>query len=721
MSNWHPSVEKYLVNEQYSEIAHFYEQLLAENPQEISNYWYLGLAYLLQGKEEEAQTTWFYVFSQLHEQESDIFAQDLINILENEAQRQGKNEDNSLSLLIRHHLREISPLDVHNLLHLVNLEVKLNNFQTEKLQEWQVIKLIQENHQNNINLKLLAETLKLVLQIPNPESVELAKASLIGTNGDKNIISIIASAANYMSRKKGFLLYGANLMEICLGYEPDNLSFLQDLLLFYLTNEDYEKSEEVVLNFRQKCHTLPQKILNYNWEISLNLKSCNWIKAISLTENYQQLLSQLLVENPPILDKFMRDFLPIPTQPLLYLEDNPQKNRHLINQISAFFQRQCQTTFSCPTSYLPSAGDRHQRKLKIGYIGHTMKAHSVGWLMRWLINYHNREKFDIALYFVNQEEDFVTKKYFQEKAEIARHLSLDVNMMVTQIEKDEIDILIDIDSFTHNVTSTVMALKPVPIQVSWLGMDTTGIPAIDYFIADPYVLPEDAQEYYQEKIWRLPHTYIAVDGFEVDIPNLNRKELEIPQQAVVYFNAQHDLKLNPHAIYLQMKILKSVPDSYLLVKNSGKNVAKLFTEIAKAEGVEPSRLRFIPKVATESLHRANLEIADVVLDTYPYNGATTTLETLWMGIPIVTRVGEQFAARNSYSFMINVGVTEGIAWSDEEYVEWGVRLGRDEQLREQVAWKLRQSRHTSPLWNGKQFAREMEKAYQQMWQIYLES
>jgi len=87
-----------------------------------------------------------------------------------------------------------------------------------------------------------------------------------------------------------------------------------------------------------------------------------------------------------------------------------------------------------------------------------------------------------------------------------------------------------------------------------------------------------------------------------------------------------------------------------------------------------------------------LQIADVVLDTSPYNGATTTLETLWMEIPLVTRVGEQFAARNSYTFMMNAGITEGIAWSDEEYIEWGIKLGTDENLRKEISWKLRRSK-----------------------------
>jgi predicted O-linked N-acetylglucosamine transferase (SPINDLY family) len=151
------------------------------------------------------------------------------------------------------------------------------------------------------------------------------------------------------------------------------------------------------------------------------------------------------------------------------------------------------------------------------------------------------------------------------------------------------------------------------------------------------------------------------------------------------------------------------------------SIQQFFTQLAEEEGVEPDRLRFPPLDINEYVHRANLGIADVVLDTYPYNGATTTLETLWMGIPLVTRVGQQFAARNSYTFLKNVGVEEGIAWTDEEYIEWGVRLGKDEALRQQVSWKLKASRQTSPLWNAKQFTREMETAFQQMWQKYVEA
>ncbi|MFN5516039.1 MAG: hypothetical protein ACK5CA_15190 [Cyanobacteriota bacterium] len=137
---------------------------------------------------------------------------------------------------------------------------------------------------------------------------------------------------------------------------------------------------------------------------------------------------------------------------------------------------------------------------------------------------------------------------------------------------------------------------------------------------------------------------------------------------------------------------------------------------AQTLGVDPQRLYFLPADPDEETHRANLALADIVLDTYPYNGATTTLETLWMGVPLVTRVGEQFSARNSYAFLQQVGITEGVAWTDQEYVDWGAKLGQESGLRQALQARLLAARKTAPLWRGEAFTRQMEQAYQQMWE-----
>ncbi|MBC1257472.1 O-linked N-acetylglucosamine transferase, SPINDLY family protein, partial [Trichormus variabilis V5] len=367
--------------------------------------------------------------------------------------------------------------------------------------------------------------------------------------------------------------------------------------------------------------------------------------------------------------------------------------------------------------------ERTNNKIRIGYLSYCLKSHSVGWLARWLFEHHDRSKFEINAYFINTNPDLdPLHEWYLSKVDKA-YKSTNTSELAEQIYQDEIDILIDLDSITLDISCEVIGMKPAPVQVTWLGWDASGSPSVDYFIADPYVLPESAQEYYKEKIWRLPQSYIAVDGFEVSVPTVTREELDIPHDAVVYLCGQRGFKRHPDITRLQLKIIKEVPNSYFLIKGiSDEDSIKLFFDgLADEEGVDTSRLRFLPIVMSESIHRANLDIADIVLDTYPYNGATTTLETLWMCIPMVTRVGEQFAARNSYTMMMNAGITEGIAWTDDEYIEWGVRLGKDEALRQQIAWKLRQSRKTSPLWNGKQFTREMEKAFTQMWEIYTSS
>jgi predicted O-linked N-acetylglucosamine transferase (SPINDLY family) len=438
--------------------------------------------------------------------------------------------------------------------------------------------------------------------------------------------------------------------------------------------------------------------------------------------NYIASLQEIIALNPKLINPILRDYVHSLVGPLMYLQDEPLVYRQLQNKLSSLSQSYLLD--SLLSSRVKENFNLHYpRALKIGYIAHTLKKHSVGWLSRWLLYYHNREQFQIYLYLINQQEDDITQTWFREKADFVYNLPHFPPKIAAQIEQDEIDILIDLDSLSHAVTCHVMALKVAPVQVTWLGFDASGLPAIDYFIADRYVLPDNAQEYYQETIWRLPQTYLAVDGFEVAVPTLKRDDLGISKDDIIYLTVQTGQKRHPDTIHLQMQILQAVPNSYLLIKGKGDQpvIQQLFKTIAEEYQISLDRLKFLENSPSEEIHRANLSIADVVLDTYPYNGATTTLETLWMEIPIVTKVGKQFAARNSYTFMTNAGLTEGIAWTDEEYVNWGVRLGTDEQLRQQISWKLLQSKRTSPLWNAKQFTKEMEKAYQQMWLKYLET
>jgi predicted O-linked N-acetylglucosamine transferase (SPINDLY family) len=735
--SWQEQVPKSILARDYSKAAVLYEQAISAEPDVKSNYWHLGLMLLLQGQEEEATTTWLLAMVDGTPEQVELWTAELLAILEEEAIRLEASEDNNLlAWLIRGHIREIAPTDLKNLIHLVQLAIDLKKFTAENIQDWRIIEILNAEQVGNLDAEQtdeLLQVLQKVLKIqPLHQSTrELAQACLPHLQKHPDFIGVMLPA----TLKIGHLLLrptiAASLLELCLQVDTDNIEILETLASFYQNGGDYAKGINLAKHCYSLVQTLPEKICtNHLLLRGLMTAGGYWEETCSAISRQESLILALREEEAIKLEQATVERLLCAGFFFLYVRDRSRQNRQIINQLS----QQCQGNFQ---SYAReqvqrysqdfvkrrnlSTGGRNKR-LKVGYISHYLRSHSVGWLARWLLAYHDRDRFEIHLYLMlYQDIGDPLQSWYVNQAEHCHKLGADSGKIADRIYEDEIDILVDLDSLTLNNTCKAIALKPAPIQVTWLGWDASGLPAIDYFIADPYVLPENAQEYYQERIWRLPQTYIAVDGFEVGVPTLRRENLNIPNDAVVYYSGQRGYKRHPDTARLQMRIIKEVPNSYFLIKGLGDEeaISSFFTELAESEGVERDRLRFLPIVAEESVHRANLGIADVVLDTYPYNGATTTLETLWMGIPLVTRVGEQFAARNSYTMMMNAGITEGIAWTDEAYVQWGIRLGKDPDLRKHISWKLWRSRQSSPLWNAEQFTREMEKAYELMWTNFI--
>ena len=724
---------QYFTTGKYSQACELYERAIVIEPAIKSHYWYYGLTLLLQNQETEALTTWMLAMAEGDSEEVDLWNIELTEILETEAQRQQALEAYSLAWTIRQYLKEIDSPKVNNLLTIILLSIKLNNLTDEDLTNLGIIELLQTPSIEIINYPLLLNILRELLNYDPPLISDLPKfleACLPYIKLPEHLINLVIPASGLIAHGACEPKLAVELIELCLRFDPQNLELLRLLAAFCQEAKEYKKGIEVARLCCSLSKTLPEQIFASYLLLQGLLHAGNYgQEVLDIFKQHETLLLSLIQQRPIPLDSTSTQRLINANFFFPYLRDNPALNRDIQNKVIEL----------CHSNILLYAEDRankyrqeHSKKLKInqnkntlkiGYISYCLKRHSVGWLARWLFKHHNRECFDIHGYFINANRynDPLQKWYFNQVNHAHKFENSGLEI-ADKIAQDEIDILVDLDSITINVSCEVMALKPAPVQVTWLGLDASGFPSIDYFIADPYVLPKSAQDYYTEKIWRLPQTYIAVDGFEIGIPTLRRDLLDITSDAVVYYCGQRGFKRHPDTMRLQMKIIKEVPQSYFLIKGLGdeESVQQMLIQIAEEEGVKREHLRFLPEDPVEEIHRANLAIADIVLDTYPYNGATTTLETLWMGIPLVTRVGEQFAARNSYSMMMNVGVTEGIAWTDEEYVEWGVRLGKDEALRQQVTLKLKASRQTAPLWNGKQFTHEMEKAYKEMWQRYIE-
>jgi predicted O-linked N-acetylglucosamine transferase (SPINDLY family) len=722
-------IQQHIIAQNYLAGISICEEKISLEPDVKLSYWYLGLIFLLQGKESEAQMTWAMGLSDIEPQEEQRYISELALILELESGRLKTTPDDQDKWqriwLIHRHLYEIVPERLSNLLSVTQLAIKLNYLSEDDEIFNNLTLVLQSTKEFELNEeKLILDLLQQILETYPYYPTALTFAEICIDRLPKHNIDIFQILINstVLLMESNFPKLAFQYAQLCYQLQPENIIVLASMA------SSYQNIDQAIdsIPFAKKIGEISRELVdqidsNYLLARGFMKAGGKWQEALNAYQVYLQSVQSLLDLKCEV-DIIHSLNLCSTGVFLLYFQDNPKVLHQLLRQMGEFCQQRIRGHFLKDRNYDSCQSIKTTNKiLKIGYVSGCLREHSVGWLSRWLFKYHDSTQFQIYAYSLQKTDDNL-----QEFIAVNCHQfwqSTPINTIIAtadQIAQDGIDILIDLDSLTSNNVSAVMALKPAPIQITWLGSDASELPAIDYFIADRFVLPEDAQDYYNAKIWRLPHTYIAVDGFEVGVPTLRRSDLNIPEDAIIYLSSQTTPKRHPDTLKLQMQILQSVPNSYFLIKGgvSQPSVQEYFKEVAQEFDVSSDRLRFLPDVSSEAVHRANLGIADVVLDTYPYNGATTTLETLWMCIPLVTRVGEQFVARNSYTMMMNAGITEGLAWTEAEYVKWGVRLGKDAALRQDIYARLRASRQTAPLWNGKQFTHDMENAYKQMWEIF---
>jgi predicted O-linked N-acetylglucosamine transferase (SPINDLY family) len=718
--------EQALLSGKYELALNRYEQVVLQDPSLKIAYWMYGVVLLLQGQEAEAQMAWLTGMADGSEMQTEAWQQELLTVLDTQSTRLERQPDIAAAWLLRQHLREIAPSDLSNLLQAIGLSLQVERFAISDLAP--AIAALLDGQLNLATTALLESTTQRLLAqaTPDRQIVEWVKTSAPLFNSPEQLTEQILTTSARWAAQQNVPDLACQLAEVCLNITPNDLKVWMNLASLYRQAKQWDQAIAAARHTLTLAQTPTAQLLAHEL-LLLNLIDAGGYgsEAKLALQGFEQQLQAVIAAKTLSADDILNPSLFQSGFLLPYCQDTPAHNRSLQNQAIALCHDQFKTNHRELYQKFQArhAQVRQQhRPLKIGYLSHCFYNHSVGWLSRWLPVHHDRQQVEVHAYSINHKPiaDMVQQQFEQcvDHLHLVAGESADI---AAQIFQDEIDILVDLNSITLDVSCEILSFKPAPIQATWLGWDASGLPTIDYFIADPYVLPPQAQEYYTEKIWRLPTTYIAVDGFEVGVPTLRREDLDIPDDAVVYFSGQRGLKRHEDNICWQLEIIKAVSPSYLVIKgNADLAMQDFFTQLAQKMGVDPARLRFLPDVPSSLEHRANLMIADVVLDTYPYNGATTTLETLWMGIPIVTRVGKQFSARNGYTLMMNAGITEGIAWTDQEYIEWGIRLGQDAMLREAITRKLQKSRQTAPLWHTQQFTRDLEHAYQQMWANYID-
>jgi predicted O-linked N-acetylglucosamine transferase (SPINDLY family) len=404
---------------------------------------------------------------------------------------------------------------------------------------------------------------------------------------------------------------------------------------------------------------------------------------------------------------------------LPHLRDNLTLNTQLFREIGKQYREQCAINISqiSPKTLHPKSNF----PLRIGFLSPHFRRHSVGWCSYDVIEELSKITPDIYCYVtgflkaddLTEKFKAISKKFYAPETNVNQH---DSEIIIKEIIQDKIDILIDLDSITVPTNIEIIQAKPAPVCISWLGFDAPFISEKkNYFIGDDSTHPVGTEKLYTEKVIVAPDSFIAVSGFstlpisEIDL----RKSHRIGLNQIVYLSVASGRKLNPDLINAQIKILKQVPDSILLYKGLQGDRAliyKRYQQECVAQGVSFHRVKFLDFSPTEENHRLSYIFADIMLDSYPYNEGTHSLEALWFETPIVTRVGEQYLSRMGYSFLKNLGINTGIAQSWEEYIEWGVKLGKDENLRKEIKEKLgkvKEKETLAPLWNPKKLAEDL--------------
>ncbi|MFZ5908197.1 MAG: tetratricopeptide repeat protein [Nitrospirota bacterium] len=359
------------------------------------------------------------------------------------------------------------------------------------------------------------------------------------------------------------------------------------------------------------------------------------------------------------------------------------------------------------------------RRLRIGYVSPDLRKHSVTYFFEPVLTAHDKNRFEVFCYSLVPVEDEVTGR-LSLYADHWQNLSgISDEEAAESIRREGIDILIDLAGHTANNRILLFARKPAPVQASWIGYPaTTGLSAMDYKIVDAYTDPPGMTEHlYTEKLIRMPGCFLCYLP-ERESPTVNAlPALSAGHTTFGSFN--NFTKMTPEVMRLWAKILHALPGSRLILKSkslSSEPVREFVSDLFTREGIAPERIVCRGWEESTCSHLALYNEIDIALDTFPYNGTTTTCEALWMGVPVVTLSGFHHTARVGTSLLINAGIRELAAASEEEYVATAVALAKDRLRLCYLRKNLRDMMHQSPLMDAGRFTGALEIHYRTIWE-----
>jgi predicted O-linked N-acetylglucosamine transferase (SPINDLY family) len=397
-------------------------------------------------------------------------------------------------------------------------------------------------------------------------------------------------------------------------------------------------------------------------------------------------------------------------------------------------QRRCATHWNAnrfgslhlQTQQRPYKHRRHDGgKLRLGYLSGDLRLHPLAFLVSELIELHDRSGFKVHAYSYATDDNSAQRKRLERGFD---HF-VDIGPMALteaadRIHADGIDILIDLTGHTQASRSGIAALRPAPVLVNWLGFPGTmgelqGAPLFDYLLSDARITPLSAAADYAEELVLLPDCYQPNDRARPVAAAPTRAACDLPEQAFVFCCFNQSFKITPQVFASWMRLLAAVPDSVLWLLESNRWACENLRREAERQGVAAGRLVFAARLPIDQ-HLARHALADLFLDTLPYNAHTTTSDALWMGLPVLTCAGDTFAGRVAGSLLEAAQLPELVTTSLEEYERLALALARDRERLAALRQKLAHGRDRLPLFDTPRFTAGLEQAYRRMWQAHLE-
>lgn len=354
------------------------------------------------------------------------------------------------------------------------------------------------------------------------------------------------------------------------------------------------------------------------------------------------------------------------------------------------------------------------KKIKVGYISSEFKSHALSVLVNGVFGRHDPELFEIHG-IATDEFPPLNDPYRQKISESCHYFhelgGMDDKRLVDRIKQLHFDILVDLSGHTGSLRSTVLADRCAPIQMQYLGFPATmGASYIDYTIGDPVITPSTHFGFYTEKIISLPECFQANDDFRKISAKLSKHDYELPGEAFVFACFNKQTKFTQKLFHSWLKILNATPNSVLWCAYDNTAQVENLIEYTASNGIDPKRLIFAKRLPYEQ-HLARYAFADLALDTYPFNGGTTSSDALWGGAPLITIIGDSYSSRMSASLLHSVGLDELVTTTFEDYEKLAIALAKDKERLLSIRRRLQKNLGNAPVFNTERFVKHLETGF----------